>query len=500
MSGPDPLKPLPSATGVVRAQPDDASFETDFTELAARFTAQSGGGLSPELSADLALEIVLNEIVEQACLATGATGAAIVLPRDGEMVCRASSGSTAPELGARLDTASGLSGECVRTHRTQRCDDAAVDTRADVEASRRLGVRSVMVMPLLQGQELVGVFELFSSQSYAFGDRDEGTLEILAGRTLSNLERAARGPEPPKDVASNDTALNDTASNEAALNAGPRIDVSPEDSLAAPEPIKGMAPEGEYLAPPRGSDLLTWGLGAAVLVCAVLLGVVVGRDLKWRSAAAGPHPVAPRSVMGAGSGVQTPPVAASGTAGTEERASTSPSQTSSAKTSSAKASSTRASSVKASGETAVPPGGLLIYENGKEVFRMPPVQHQEAAASDQPDGMQRASSVERDVEPAGEPEKVVEISPAAAEGSLLHRVEPEYPEAALQQKIQGTVVLEVHIGTDGTVQDVQVVSGPPQLAEASSAAVKQWRFKPRTANGRRVEMQTSVTLNFRLPQ
>src|SRR5438270_13772417 len=112
ISAPDPSPPVGPASNAIRAQREDASFETDFADLAARFAAQSGGGLSPELSADLALEIVLNEIVEQACLSTGATGAAIALHRDGELVCRASSGSTAPELGARLDSASSLSGEC----------------------------------------------------------------------------------------------------------------------------------------------------------------------------------------------------------------------------------------------------------------------------------------------------------------------------------------------------------------------------------------------------
>jgi hypothetical protein len=72
--------------------------ESDLGELAAKFAAHGGGRVSPELSADLALEIVLNEIVEQACLATGATGAAIVLERGGEWVCRASAGGNAPQL------------------------------------------------------------------------------------------------------------------------------------------------------------------------------------------------------------------------------------------------------------------------------------------------------------------------------------------------------------------------------------------------------------------
>ena len=209
MPGPDPSQALPNATGALRGQTADPSFEADFAALAARFAAQSGGGLSAELSSDLALEIVLNEIVEQACLATGATGAAIVLRRDSEsgreMVCRASTGATAPELGARLQGASGLSGECVRTHRTQRCDDVLADERVDLEASARLGVRSVMVMPLLRGEELVGVFELFSSLPGAFGERDERTLEALARRILSNLALSTKeigveessGPELP---------------------------------------------------------------------------------------------------------------------------------------------------------------------------------------------------------------------------------------------------------------------------------------------------------------
>src|ERR1700739_1564573 len=192
MSGPDPSQSLPSAAGVLREPIEYAKFEVDLADLAVRFAAQSGGGLSPELSADLALEIVLNEIVEQACLATGATGAAIVLERDGEMLCRASSGPTAPELGSRIDTSAGLSGECSKTQRTQWCDDTRSDPRADVEASERLAVRSVVVMPLLRNSKLFGVFELFSARPYAFGVRDERTLEVLADRTLKNLDHATR--------------------------------------------------------------------------------------------------------------------------------------------------------------------------------------------------------------------------------------------------------------------------------------------------------------------
>jgi protein TonB len=58
----------------------------------------------------------------------------------------------------------------------------------------------------------------------------------------------------------------------------------------------------------------------------------------------------------------------------------------------------------------------------------------------------------------------------------------------------------VDIDPDGAVQEIQLVSGPPLLAQAAMDAVRQWRFKPHPVNGRRVEMQTLVTLNFRLPR
>ena len=122
-----------------------------------------------------------------------------------------------------------------------------------------------------------------------------------------------------------------------------------------------------------------------------------------------------------------------------------------------------------SNDAAPAEGSLSVYENGKEVFRMPP-------------SAQPASSVAR--------EGIVEVSP---EGSPVHRVEPEYPEAARQQGIQGLVVLDVRIGRDGAVQDVKVVSGKQVLADAAIAAVKQWKFKPE-----KVERQTRVTLNFRM--
>lgn len=101
---------------------------------------------------------------------------------------------------------------------------------------------------------------------------------------------------------------------------------------------------------------------------------------------------------------------------------------------------------------------------------------------------------------AAQPAEIIKLSPDAAEHSLIYRQEPEYPEEARRQGIEGPVVLDVRVGGDGAVQNASLVSGQEILGKAAIAAVKQWRFKPHYSQGRPAEMQTRVTLNFRLPQ
>ena len=137
--------------------------------------------------AELTRDLQLNDIVEQACLATGATGAAIALARGDELICRASTGKTAPDLGIRLNTEHGLSAFCVNTRETQRCDDCDFDPRVDAEACRQLGVRSVLVIPMVYGDFLLGIFEIFSPHSFAFHDRDAETLLALSRSVLIAL-------------------------------------------------------------------------------------------------------------------------------------------------------------------------------------------------------------------------------------------------------------------------------------------------------------------------
>jgi TonB family protein len=463
--------------------------ESDLAELAAQLAAHGGGRVSPELSADLALEIVLNEVVEQARLATGASGAAIVLGRDGDWVCRASAGGNAPRLGARLDTASGLSGACVKTRKVQRCDDAQNDPRADIEACRILGVRSVIVLPLLQNDDLVGVFEVFSTWPSAFGERDERTLEALWQRVLKNLERGAEAMSAAAEPS------NGTQSIAEGLIAASDGKYGSPDLLPAQQASRARSA--------RGMNLVTLALGAVVLAYAVLLTVLVAQRLGGRKATVrvGPPAVAATSST---TGEESHPAGAGGTVASV----TSGSQSAGSDSGTPRPGTmTTVPATGASRASASPPSSLMVFENGKEVFRMKPTpehipEQGEATGAGAANRTDVTSARGTEVQGAAavEPVGLLELPAEVAEGSLLHRVEPDYPEAALQQQIQGGVVMDVHISQDGSVQEVTLVSGPPLLAQAATAAVKQWRFKPRLVSGRPTEIQTRIILNFRLPR
>ena len=81
----------------------------------------------------------------------------------------------------------------------------------------------------------------------------------------------------------------------------------------------------------------------------------------------------------------------------------------------------------------------------------------------------------------------------------MKRIEPAYPAQALVDRIEGDVRLQVTVAADGAVQDVGLISGPPQLAPAAVAAVRQWKYEPMLVSGRPVPVRTTVDIPFRLP-
>lgn len=93
----------------------------------------------------------------------------------------------------------------------------------------------------------------------------------------------------------------------------------------------------------------------------------------------------------------------------------------------------------------------------------------------------------------------VSLSEDLSRRLLMQKVLPSYPEQAVKARLQGPVVLQAWIGRDGTIQDLKLVRGSLLLGQAAYRAVKQWRYQPYLINGRAVEAETFVTVDFRLP-
>jgi TonB family protein len=407
------------------------------TQVAQTLAAHGGGALS----VNLALDLVLNDVVEQARAATGGSGAAIALFRDGELACRATSGENAPDLGVRVDARSGLAGACVSTGEMQQCQDTETDPRVNAEICRLLGVRSMLMAPLVDGQRLIGVIQVFSAWPNAFGKREISALQVLAGRIAESNRQAEAGLSAPAQNSEPPVVAE-------GIRANP-IEVEPtqiEPALVE----EAEAISTEEAQPRTGIDV--WGIVLVLLVVAVAitLGLVIG----WRRAAEFTKNAAHVKTIA--------PANASPNAETVLATSQNVSDVDS--------SATPVGTTKAQRGKPIPPaGGLLVTQNGKVIYR--------------------SSS--------GEGQTAVDDG---AERSLIHRVEPQYPAEAKARHVQGPVVLDIQVMGDGAVGKVAVVSGDPLLTQSAIDAVKQWRYQPEMQNGQEIESQARVTVKFTLPE
>ncbi len=92
----------------------------------------------------------------------------------------------------------------------------------------------------------------------------------------------------------------------------------------------------------------------------------------------------------------------------------------------------------------------------------------------------------------------VRVSQGVVSGLKVRDVKPNYPPLAKAARIQGVVVLQAQISKDGSIENLQLISGHPMLAPAAIEAVKQWKYKPYLLNGEPVEVETTVQVNFTL--
>jgi hypothetical protein len=228
----------------------------DPSQPSPRFPGEDAGRSLAEM-AQSDLDATLQLLVERAQYITGASGGAIALRRgeQNDMVCRASTGSNAPQLGALLSTEFGLSGECVRTRQPLRCDDAARDPRVNRDVCRELGIASVVVMPIVSDDQVLGVFELLSGKPRAFDERDLSALLRLGEMVQTSLQHAVGAnflpahtavPEirPQVDIAAEAPlhGTNSPATLAAPIPTPPTQEVPPADEKKSDEKREEASP------------------------------------------------------------------------------------------------------------------------------------------------------------------------------------------------------------------------------------------------------------------
>jgi TonB family protein len=424
-------------------------------------------------TASYQLDPLLQSISETARSLTGATGAAIAMWKDGAVLCRASCGNGAPPLGAHLSVESGISGHCLRSGLIQHCGETLNDPRVDAELCRHLGLRSVAVLPIRGWRGVNGILEVFSTEPRAFAEQHFEILQYLAG-----LAERARAGQP------------ETAPLEETK---PWTKTSMFRLLPASDRVRDLA---SVLVSDKHSTVL---LGALALFAVMLLGFAIW--LGWRTPdgvkattinAASPIADQAGSTNFRNSDSVWKPNAGGQAVSGSKRSPIIPA------TANLSPSKKVAGAGKAAPLEGSSPETLVRFENRStaQPTESPAVDPPVLVASvPNPAMLSNVLSASAHI-----PELVaVPVSQGISNGYLIHQVAPNYPPQARMARLQGSVVMDALVAEDGTVQNLKVVSGSSTLARAAVDAVRQWRYKPYELNRKPVKMNTTITVNFKLP-
>lgn len=166
-----------------------AGNEYASVEPATDWVLEDATALAVPQSVPTQVASAMDLVVDRARSLTGATGAALALSANGRMLCQARSGSTVPDLGVEVRPDSGLSGLCLRTHHTWRCNTALHDSRVNQESCRQLGIESIVVAPVAHLDKVLGLLEVLSPEPHAFDDAAVATVQLLADVTMVAIAR-----------------------------------------------------------------------------------------------------------------------------------------------------------------------------------------------------------------------------------------------------------------------------------------------------------------------
>lgn len=219
------------------------------------------------------LDEVLQLVAERALSMTNADGVAIALAEGDAIICRGSAGSIAPDPGARLDPSSGFSGACLSSRQVVRCDDSENDLRVDPFACRNLGARSMVAVPLLARETVIGLIEAFSTEAYGFDDRNVRSLSLLAELILAALK-----PEEEDRLAEISRKVVDRPE---AANLEPAPNAATELAIERVEPVMGEDPSPRLQSVSRYQALERARPGLGLVVTLIVFAIALGAGLWW---------------------------------------------------------------------------------------------------------------------------------------------------------------------------------------------------------------------------
>jgi TonB family protein len=436
-------------------------------------------------------DAILGAIAVAAHSLTGATGAAVAMPRDGEVVCVGRSGESAPELGARLNVDSGISGECLRTGVIMRCDDASRDFHVNAEVCRSLGLQSIAVVPLRGQHGRVGVLEAFSTESYAF---TEDKMEVL-GR-LAGLAEAAWARGAVTEIRSGEEGMPET--EVAVMVEAPAEQPRPTVEEVPLAQVREVFATARFTAQVKGAASRRKWL-YPILAAAALLTVVLLSRYGWKawyraSVASSTSQRAATPAVPTGDGENAGVAAGLASSPSVKHSSAlpgGPSAPSAAKPAAGIADETirrQPKSAPRSVRGSANGGASRSVPNGEEIPQI-------AASSAEPADLREALAAGPALPTLGVP-----VSQGVAGGVLVSKVQPVYPPEARRMHVQGNVVIDATVTAQGQVDDVKLVSGHPLLAPAALDAVRRWRYTPYTLNGNPIPKETRITISFIAPQ
>jgi protein TonB len=431
------------------------------------FGARESEPADQVMRAEVALDLVFEQIVCQTRLSTCATGAFIGLLRNGQIVSRALNGATSSEFVAYLRRDSRMVDACLRASVLQYCRNSENFPSLDVSVCRSLGARSMVLVPVLRdAKEKLGVLGAFSSQADAFTSGDLVAIQSMSQRvaeTIARVDELARAsavhvPPPVQEISRmpSRVPVESIKARVVALASGARR------SLLAVLVVGTLVLAGWALSrsvPHDGLHLFARSSTAVVRQPSAQMPALSDPPMV--------QPVNPAAV------VAVPPEPL-------------PAKPFHPKSSSLKSS----NPVPVREKHHVPDlqiENTLDGDSGLIVFEDTGVEG--ASTTSQDSGARSASASSA---PGIVPERT-------ALARLVDRVEPEYPDTAKAHHIQGIVVLDVLVGGDGRVQRLSPVRGYPRLVAAATDAVRQWRFEPMLRNGRPASFETNITLTFALP-